>query len=877
MKVVKMKKLREMRNKLLILLSCLLFVSCKQTIYIQKQILNNTANAEVDLGRFLQDSLFDCSFWIGSIFCLIMAVVIWKWGYVILMGFKRQSLFHKVVTLLVIIALMFGLGNIPFHLSALNYGIWFALPVMVLLVSTYIVIAAIVNLFKISSDCGREDLSVPETYKRQRNLWLMAKIVLWVWSFGWVVYFVAISVAKQPHVGSEVLLRSAICSLQLFAANMDSNIVDDIETLELLKGLLSSVCFAATICTAIVIMSLVMYRLVAYLHIRHLAINSKRNHIYVFFGMNHASDILAKDICSEHGDPNGVVIFVETNLASEAEKDEERADGWKSLLNMLTHRRKTFLNVPDDDRHALAIAGCSLCSIDDETNNVWDTIGLTTVRQSLESLKSVKDAELHIFLLSEDGDTNARSVPILVKDSLVTCPDFQTTIYCHARRNTINRIIEDLGLSKNLRTEVKILDSSYLAIEQLKREVKNQPVSFVSVRNLNDENPGAVSSEFVSLVMGFGETGQEAVKFLYEYGAFVNENASEQNSYRSPFSCYVLDRDLKNLEGHFISGKPGVLCKKCNENRSYPLIKFYSIDFRSDEFFSEILDNIAEKLNYVVIAIGDDEQNMTVAVEILRYMRKKRANFDNFCIYVRAYEKGSFRHLAEIAKHYNMRIKKNESDTTEPIVLFGQSEDIYTYELVVKDKFREDGRQYYETYRSLQIDPSNDEGLWEERHQNNMKPDKKGRTTKWDRMSKIRRKESQDRSNALHAQTKIMLLQKAVGEENAKDFALRALDKRTGHQTGITYPLLSPAENKLMLNLAMCEHLRWNAAHEMLGYVNNENEHECNERTRQHNCLKPWQDLDKETDAVDYIKDYKLFDFGVVETSFKLNYKPENH
>ena len=33
---------------------------------------------------------------------------------------------------------------------------------------------------------------------------------------------------------------------------------------------------------------------------------------------------------------------------------------------------------------------------------------------------------------------------------------------------------------------------------------------------------------------------------------------------------------------------------------------------------------------YVVVAIGDDEKNMTIAVEILRYIRRKRANLDNF-------------------------------------------------------------------------------------------------------------------------------------------------------------------------------------------------------------------------------------------------------
>ena len=120
------------------------------------------------------------------------------------------------------------------------------------------------------------------------------------------------------------------------------------------------------------------------------------------------------------------------------------------------------------------------------------------------------------------------------------------------------------------------------------------------------------------------------------------------------------------------------------------------------------------------------------------------------------------------------------------------------------------------------------------------------------------------------------LLQEVIGEENAKDFALRVLKQRTGQQTDITYPLLSPSENRLMLNLAMCEHLRWNAAHEMMGYVNNIKGHGCDELKKEHNCLKPWQDLDNESDNAGYPVDFKLFDFGVVETSFKLNYVDNN-
>ena len=814
--------------------------------------------------NIVNDNLLDWTFFVGLIVVLIAAFVIWRWGYSLLMSFKRWPASQRIGLAFVFVVLFFVVANLPYNTETPNYGIWFAIPVTVLSIATYLVFAAIRNRIRTSKH------TITETRRRQRRLLLLASIMFWVWSFGWCIFVIAISLDQKPHVGAEILLRSAICSIRLFAFFIEGSVVGTLGSHEVIKGLISSACFAATICTFTLVMSLVLSRLVAYVHIRHLLINERRNHVYLFFGMNEASKLLAKDICSEHGDSNGVVIYVETNLIGE---DEEKTDGWGTAMRMLSHRRRTFHDVPDDDRHALAIANCSLWDID-ATNNVWDSIGLTTVRQTLEKLKEVRNAELHVFLLSEDRDSNVRSVPVLTKDSLIACPNYKTTIYCHARRDGVNRIVEDLGLANESRTEVRIIDSSHLAIEQLKRQVGNHPVEFVNVNPLGSDNPGTVSSPFVSLLMGFGETGEEALKFLYEYSAFVNEKASSEKSFRSPFCCYVVDKNMRNQEGHFISEIPGALYKKCDEERDSATIKFYPYDYCSDAFYTQVLGKIADTLNYVVIALGDDEQNMTVAVEILRYVRKKRADLNNFRIYVRAYEKGSFTHLKEIAKHYNMRLGKDESDLHETIVLFGQSENLYSYELVVKDLFKEAGRQYYEAYRSLLIDPGNDEGTWEERQKNTMKP--KGTTTKWERMNKIRRKESQDLSNALHAQTKIRLLQKAVGEENAQDFALKVLSSREGKRATIHYPLLSSAENKLMLNFAMCEHLRWNAAHEMLGYVNNEDGHVCDERTKQHNCLKLWEELDKESDEVDYVDDYKIFDYGVVETSFKLKYKQEN-
>jgi len=97
-----------------------------------------------------------------------------------------------------------------------------------------------------------------------------------------------------------------------------------------------------------------------------------------------------------------------------------------------------------------------------------------------------------------------------------------------------------------------------------------------------------------------------------------------------------------------------------------------------------------------------------------------------------------------------------------------------------------------------------------------------------------------------------------------------------GSYDKIKYPLLTAFENSAILNLARLEHIRWIASHEMLGYTKaNKELHSCDERTRQHNCLRPWQELDEEGRMVTKLEgwacDYKLFDFGVVDNSILLS------
>lgn len=881
--------MKKITIKRLLPITTLLLASCSQTFVITQ---GATAPDTIDhnaVRDFFDTYVFNLQF-LGSLLAFVgLAIILWREGHRIMKWFNKKSLLTKILTIIIGLAAVFALGMIPYVGD--YYAVWFALPVALAVDTMALVVVAI---------CERKKShkTLPSAYSRHRNIWLLAKFMAWIWSCGLVLYFIAISIGSEGNVASEVFFRSAIASLDMFLMDIDSNILDNIAGHDTLKAMIVSVGFAAVICMAILILSLILSRLLSYMHLRHIRIDEAHNHLYVFFGLNEASRLLAES--TKGKDPRSVIVFVD-NSDDDA---EDESDGWSSILNTITHRRKGNADIKEDDRMALAIANGSICKLDKDTNDIWGNLGLNPIGKLLEKLITIATkekerekgkehnrdlSELHIFFMSEDREENVRSSAIIARDALVSSPTFKSIIYCHARRYGINSIVEDLH-ADNSTIDIRIVDSSHLAIEDLKCDVRNHPVSFVDVKGIDSDNPGTVSSKFTCMVMGFGETGHEAVRFLYEYGAFVDQTASESDSRRSPFSCHILDSNMEKLEGHFISRIPNVRCRRYGKDGNYTtanatgspygeaLLNFYPYNYQSSEFFTQVLDKIAEELNYVVVALGDDEENMTAAVEILAYVRRKRKDLKNFRIYVRAYEKGTFNHLSDIAHSYNNRLKKHGDRSAEDIiVLFGQNGQIYTYEHVVYDKFQEKGKEYYKSYRSLNIDSKNDEGPWDKRHTDTIG---NGKNTLWENLSKLRRKESQDRSNAVHALTKMALIHRALGliyidlfTNNLAQCKYKG-DKDKEYKD-IKYAELSLSQKKLILNMAMLEHLRWNAAHEMMGYVENTDDHSCDELRKRHNCLKPWQQLDKEsvdtTRAKKWPADYKLYDFGVVETTLKWN------
>lgn len=735
-------------------------------------------------------------------------------------------------------------------------------------------------------------------HRRYQNLKLLGSMMFLLWSAGWALFLQAFLFFPPDYlfVNSELLLRSAIASLKMFVLDIDSNILDTIPGHAHLRGAISFVSLLSFACTVGLLISLISARLWAYLKLSYRShVNSEHSHLYLFWGMNQHMELLADSISKY--DKKSIRIFVERTKNDEDDGNE----GWNHLVTMMTHRRESFKKVRRMDAR-LALTSCNISGL----ANVTDVFGeaeLSSIKKKINKLKDLKEgAELHVFFLSANEGENIESVGVIRKDqtiNAVAAYGVKVVIYCQARRNSVTRVIEHKSLDSPV--EVRVIDSAHLSVDKLKMEenIGLQPVSFVKFKG-----DGTTASEFNSLVIGFNEVGQDIVRFLYEYGAFVCSDKSDGVK-RSPFCCHVVDPDMKKIAPHYMDMHLRIGEPKTGD--TFPLIsvdsvkpayiKLHSYDYKDQKFFS-LLNTICDTLNYVVIATGDDMEGAMLAVWILKHAMRQKKDLRNFKILLRSYSSEKTAHVDNIIKYYNglfyaemvnqAKLKpENENGQDRDIIhVFGRPENTYSFQSIVSNMLRMESWLYYNSYNGViektdkDFAALSDEDKASGKYCSKSKPDyawnvrrqkelisKIDGSPRYSQVMSVRRKEAQDMENALHRHTKRMVALKALGDEmtlqrigsEIRNGTIRRnehniyFENDKCHSSDNDYSSL----NKLMTTLAQMEHLRWIASHQMLGYVHGS---EKDDACSMHSCLVDWDSL--ESDEV------RGYDYEVVERSF---------
>lgn len=552
----------------------------------------------------------------------------------------------------------------------------------------------------------------------------------------------------------------------------------------------------------------------------------KEKNINVFWGMNESSYLLAESIYREKKRKNEY-IFINTN-------NDEYEEGKLSLSSIFD-----VVNIDSAviRRISKIRAYVATCDNDIESVTITKKSVLRKLRLSLMARIINRSRKTRVFFLSNDENYNINGALKLMKDKYVINND--VTIYVHACSEKMNDIYNHYSMYSGEHTKLKVVDSSYLSVAKLKLEPAYHPVNFVDV---DPATATVVSPSFNALILGCGETAIEAFHFLYEFASFVDKEGN-----KVPFRCDMLAENISSISQRLRMQMPAIgedeLC-----------MHDCAIDSKA---YCDLLDRILPTLNYVVIALNDDDLGMYAAMEIYkRAMYLRNNQLKHFGIFVRCYDIKDYTRMFDLA----CRMTSNNKDSQVKITIFGRQTELYTYDLVIRERLLKQAMKFHKSYDEVTgaIDLSSEEHWSQTFGQENINRKLSSQLSaeptcaKWHIIQDFVRQKEQNMSNSLHMATKYKLL----GIDKHSMAAYQSAIKTRCPEAAV-YNSANPTLNLKLLNLAKCEHIRWESSHKLLGYV-------CGEKSlikKQHPCLVPWNQLSELLQA---------YDCNVVDTSIRM-------
>lgn len=616
-----------------------------------------------------------------------------------------------------------------------------------------------------------------------RHLKLQAFIV---WLAGVAIYMLGFNEHGSAVSWIALTLRSCLSSMEMFVSHSDLiEVRKELHSNATYMAIFSLVHFCAVAISAIFILRLLGFRAVSWIKAAwsfcksFIPLESCSYNYYVMFGINANTMALAKSISDKqrhriifinipdkghshasmrfsfshffHSNSNGVDKYIE---------DIERMGA------LLFNSSRSF------DNADLSFSKSDVFKIFRALDFSW--IGRAALQKSLrKTAMRKKGGKVEYFFLSENEQDNLIAVSTLQKIQKQPLNDeCSFNCYCHARKNRENSALLNEG---TLAFKVHIIDTSNLAMLELMTNSEHHPVNFVD----KGKNPGTVASAFTGIIIGFGETGRDTFRFLYEFSSFTKDDEGNPSIKK----IHVVDKDIEALKADFLNETPAL--------RHKSEVDWWKVKSTHSEEFWGRLQEIIQELNYVVITVKNDEEAVDIATSIFEHAYRYRDNLNKFKIFVRLRNSIQEDFLRTHREYFNV------------IIPFGSDKTAFSYEIINNDVLEKRAKRFYYKYGVLRNDivPSN------------YKDEETGAVIEWIKRRKkyldekdiIKRKgleikmwyqEEQDRSNAWHIYTKVAL---------AKDDITSEI-------------LLLDSSKSLLRNLCDCEHLRWNAKMELLGF-----------------------------------------------------------
>lgn len=504
--------------------------------------------------------------------------------------------------------------------------------------------------------------------------------------------------------------------------------------------------------------------------------------VHIFFGINEVSLGLAHDIhkCSK----DDTIIFIN----APEDSSSQGMLGFASIFNVFSFRREIMAEI---DRMDGIIRQTRVPIQFLKGNNVLHQLSLDKVMDKTKE-------HMSLYLLYDDQIQNLTKNIKLRGDEYFRCHmDKKAYIYCRATSGKLNGGTA-FEHNSHYGVETILVDSAQLAVKTMMYNEATHPANFVEF----DYQTGMAKTAFHCMIIGFGETGQEAFKFLYEHAQFVYANDKNKH-----VIFHIVDPKADQKKGFFEMRYPCL----CPENDLSPLdveIQWHSHS-AGDGRFWELMKSMKDELNYTVIATGSDNRNIAIAYDLGEYALRWRKNrMEKFAIVTRCYLQMNETRYDELTQ-----LCVDDEHPQQVVHVIGKLSESFTQQYVWKSQLEKSAAIYSSTFAL---------NFGKDFADIQVADEKKAYQTWWDRHSKakgnpieyanLKRIEQQDFSDAFHIYAKL----KAIG----------ILDRNKDSIGATNLHLLKSCKNLQDLerlpffhSLLRMEHERCLASHECLGYT----------------------------------------------------------
>ena len=614
------------------------------------------------------------------------------------------------------------------------------------------------------------------------------RVALFVFLAGFVIYFIGFRSGHET-IGTQLswyasFFRPLLSALEMFALHSDLiEVGEPCHHSMLYMTIFSVVHFsAAAVSFAVAIHYLGVRFRSAWRWRKIRSCKQLKGDVHVILGINEVSLGLAQDIHRHHAEDT--IIFIN----APEDSSSQGMLGFASIFNVFSFRREIMAEI---DRMNGIIRQTRIPIQYIKEDKVVNRLGLDRIFD--------KTNRISIYLLYEDQIQNlAKNIKLRSDEYFKDNMDKKAFIYCRATKGKLNG---GTAFEYNSRygVETILVDSAQLAVKSMMFNSATHPANYVEF----DYQTGEARSAFHCVIIGFGETGQEAFMFLYEHARFLYPESFKE----CPVVFHIVDPKANQKKGFFEMCYP-CLAEGNNLSALNAEIHWHN-HTASDGQFWELMESIKDELSYTVIATGSDNRNIAISYDIAEYaLRWRRRRLEKFAIVVRSYQHVNESRYAELEQ-----LCVDEEHPEQIVYVIGKQSESFTHQYVWHNYLMRDASIYSATFNAnfnndfsdIKISSAEQAArFWWNRH-----TQAKGNPIEYANLKRIER---QDFSEAIHIYAKL----KAIGilDRYSEPMGAENLRKLQACKT------LSDLEQlPFFQTLVRMEHDRCLASHECLGYT----------------------------------------------------------